>query len=1010
MAELDEISIAIEAEVSEAENSIDSLIEKVKSLQKALSGLANKKFGGDDEGVKETKKSLEELGKTYKEKYKELGKGFKIAGGTKTIQSQIDKLTNSFEKAKLKKEELELSGKIQGSMYEYAYRDTIKFQNQLESLKEQLESVKSTANDVSGMTIDRGESNDTPVEPTNTESTSNVGGGFYGYSEEAMRFVEEYANGIDSAKMSMDEFQQRLDNLRAPEINLDESKLDSAIISAENKLERLYAKYDNGLELGKFTESVDDSGYRKIATDIRMAELELERLKETQQEVNSESKGGGIKAWASSFVDRIKGIKDKFKELRKESGKSTKSLTEPFKNGLKNVLKYAFGIRTLFILVNKLRTALIQGMGNLAKYDSTTNGSLSTLTSSLTQLKNALATAFAPILNYVAPALNTLIQAAVTAANAIGQLFSALTGKSYTVQATKVNNNYADSLDNSTSSANDATKANEELKRSLMGFDEINKLDDDSTSNSGSSGGGSSGGSGGTGFETVEVDSGISNIAEQIKEAWEKADFTDLGRMVGKKLNEALDKIEWTDIKATANKIAKSIATFLNGFIEETDWGLVGETLAEGLNTAIGFLYTFVNEFEWGTLGSAIADKLSSVFETIDWKKTGKALSTGFIGVCNTLSTALGETDWEALGKGVGDFICSIDWIKALAGLNKVIVNAFGAVLDFAAGFTDAVIEGIEDIDWSDVVDTVWEMIETLWSIKDKVLDFKIKIVEIIWGAIGDLASWVYKLITGKEIKADIKLGAKKDNDSDWSILDILNSSELKSIIFAIKLIKDNWDTISGFITKGIKIVSILLGLDKGWNGTLSDWIGIGGTKNQKIGLKKGWKGSFSTWVGVPRGSKFSISIKLIKFGWKTIKKWLGISDPFSLKFKLPKIKVNWGEKEVLGFKITYPKGFSTYAKGGFPDTGEMFVAREAGPELVGTIGGHTAVMNNNQIVSSVSDGVYQATLAAFSQVFGRTNGGNSTNVEVYVGGKQVTDVVIKEISRRKRATGMSPI
>lgn len=47
---------------------------------------------------------------------------------------------------------------------------------------------------------------------------------------------------------------------------------------------------------------------------------------------------------------------------------------------------------------------------------------------------------------------------------------------------------------------------------------------------------------------------------------------------------------------------------------------------------------------------------------------------------------------------------------------------------------------------------------------------------------------------------------------------------------------------------------------------------------------------------------------------------------------------------------------------------GQMFVARERGPELVGTIGGHTAVMNNDQIVSSVASGVYQAVRSATSQ------------------------------------------
>ena len=52
------------------------------------------------------------------------------------------------------------------------------------------------------------------------------------------------------------------------------------------------------------------------------------------------------------------------------------------------------------------------------------------------------------------------------------------------------------------------------------------------------------------------------------------------------------------------------------------------------------------------------------------------------------------------------------------------------------------------------------------------------------------------------------------------------------------------------------------------------------------------------------------------------------------------------------------PPGF---ASGGFPASGQMFLAREAGPELVGTMGSRSAVVNNDQIVESVSQGVYRA-------------------------------------------------
>ena len=53
------------------------------------------------------------------------------------------------------------------------------------------------------------------------------------------------------------------------------------------------------------------------------------------------------------------------------------------------------------------------------------------------------------------------------------------------------------------------------------------------------------------------------------------------------------------------------------------------------------------------------------------------------------------------------------------------------------------------------------------------------------------------------------------------------------------------------------------------------------------------------------------------------------------------------------------------YADGGFPNTGEMFIAREKGPELVGSIGNKTAVANNQQIVDAVSQGVTNAILAS---------------------------------------------
>ena len=91
-------------------------------------------------------------------------------------------------------------------------------------------------------------------------------------------------------------------------------------------------------------------------------------------------------------------------------------------------------------------------------------------------------------------------------------------------------------------------------------------------------------------------------------------------------------------------------------------------------------------------------------------------------------------------------------------------------------------------------------------------------------------------------------------------------------------------------------------------------------------------------------------------------------------------------------------------ATGGFPPTGQMFLAREAGPELVGTIGSRSAVVNNDQIVESVSRGVYQAVLAALG---GQGSGSRPLEIRLYLDGKQIT-AAVEQIQRERGLSLMS--
>ena len=93
------------------------------------------------------------------------------------------------------------------------------------------------------------------------------------------------------------------------------------------------------------------------------------------------------------------------------------------------------------------------------------------------------------------------------------------------------------------------------------------------------------------------------------------------------------------------------------------------------------------------------------------------------------------------------------------------------------------------------------------------------------------------------------------------------------------------------------------------------------------------------------------------------------------------------------------------FSTGGFPSMGQMFIAREAGPELVGTIGSRNAVVNNDQIVESVSAGVYRAVREAM-------NGGqaNGQKAVITLDKRVLGEFTIGYINGKTKETGLSPI
>lgn len=721
-----------------------------------------------------------------------------------------------------------------------------------------------------------------------------------------------------------------------------------------------------------------------------------------------------IKRTSGAFAALIQKFTSGIPILRRFTG-ATKSASGGLGGGLKNILKYAFGIRSLFALVNKLRSALVDGFKNLAQYSGETNNSISMLMSSLTQLKNAFAAAFAPILNVVAPILNSLIQKIISVVNTFGQLTSALTGKTTYIKAKKVQQDYAKSLNSNANSAKNAKKANEELKRTILSFDQINKMDDNSSSDSNSGIADTGGLSPSDMFETESIPSKIKGIADMIKQAWKNADFTEIGAMVGNKLNAALNSIPWDKIKNTCNKIAKSVATFLNGFLETVDWKLVGNTLAQGINTAFGMANTFAENFHWDSLGKAIGNGINGALGGLDWNLIQETVRNIATGITDTLNSFIQTTDWALVGQSFGNGINTIldffhtainnfDWTGAGTALADFVNNAVNTIdfvnlgqtiSDGVKGVFDFGITTIENIEWNTVGEKVRDGLAAVdWNgIADRLF-------ELIGAAVGGLGAFLGGLISNAVAEAQKYFQGKIEECGGNIPLGILKGIKdgivgigewIKEHIFTpfMKGFKNAFGIHSPSTIMAEQGEYIISGLLKGVKDNSSKFFddikdlpgktvkSIGNikekvhTKGMDIiqGLKDGfedkWDGFAGTLSNLPEKIKNAVP-NLFDVGSSIIQNFAnGFS---SVHIPMPHISTSWNRHQVGPLSFSTPSfNLQWYARGGFPEAGQFFVANEAGPEMVGKMGNRNVVANNNQIVDGIRNGVFEAVLDALN-------------------------------------------
>lgn len=218
---------------------------------------------------------------------------------------------------------------------------------------------------------------------------------------------------------------------------------------------------------------------KDVTNQVREQTSALEAARNKHEEINMRLTEQATKHWP---------------QIREKAREAMRGANDSFNRSLKSLLRYGFGIRSVFILFRRLRTATIEGVKAFAAYDSETQASINSLKTALGQLKGAWAAAVAPIFNAVAPAIEWFINLITSAANAIATFFAVVQGKSSYKKAVY-------NLDAVGEAASGAARDVEDLKNQFSGLDEINTWNSDTA---GGGGGGGGGGSSGSGLEYVD--------------------------------------------------------------------------------------------------------------------------------------------------------------------------------------------------------------------------------------------------------------------------------------------------------------------------------------------------------------------------------------------------------------------------------------------------------------------------------------------------------------------------
>ena len=534
-------------------------------------------------------------------------------------------------------------------------------------------------------------------------------------------------------------------------------------------------------------------------------------------------------------------------------------------------------------------------------------------------------------------------------------------------------------------------------------------------------------------------------------------DFADLGKGIGQAINSALNGLHWENLGLGLGAFTNGLWAFVKNAIEEVHWDELGMNIRDGIATYFDTVnWTEIRQ----TLSKAFEALLDFCIGLLDDNKLGQAILDGL----DEFFANIKRSDVVRIGAKLAKFILQVVQFAVELGSMSPLAKLLGldADLDLSELFapfyaeldkliekneaagksTDKIMEGYEG---SAGESAKWLMqlkketqkgakeiqkeatktgkgIETSASTTGKntvktASKTANETAQKIRGGQGSMASatsWMLAPLptlfsrmldhakqTGVDIPTEMSRGTSmyatyvygaaqglmdKYGGGIRSKLDIVKG-KAKEIYDGVK---QKIDLPAPFKTIGEKIVSSLV-----------DGLGSGNPKSKLTtaannvieAIKKAFGGGSKT--GAVYNTGYSLGQSVVN-GINAGIRSLGIAK---LEYKLKYDTIN-GNRVATGLNPT--KSYvQLAAEGGFLRSGEMFIARERGPEMVGRIGNRNAVANNQQIIEGIESGVARGVLSAMSA---SNNPNGSAPYEIHITVKTQSDEVLARAVERGNA------